>query len=74
LPCRLSYSYHCKDKYSSTSTYFQVNVYSFLKKTHQHHYQIPNNLKQPNMATTVYVKNIALGTEDKEIREFFSFW
>jgi len=25
------------------------------------------------MATTVYVKNIALDTEDKEIREFFSF-
>ncbi len=27
-----------------------------------------------NMATTVYVKNIGANTEDKEIRDFFSFW
>jgi len=26
------------------------------------------------MATTVYVKNIGANTEDKEIRDFFSFW
>lgn len=25
-------------------------------------------------ATTVYVKNISEKTEDKEIRDFFSFW
>lgn len=25
-------------------------------------------------ATTVYVKNISAETEDKEIRDFFSFW
>jgi len=26
------------------------------------------------MATTVFVKNIAPKTEDKEIKDFFSFW
>lgn len=27
-----------------------------------------------NMATTVYVKNVGSQTDDKEIKDFFSFW
>jgi hypothetical protein len=37
---------------------------------HQHNY----TLASVNMATTVHVKNIGAQTEDKEIKDFFSFW
>ena len=48
----------------------------FILSPQHHHLASPTSNRQQTatMATTVHVQNIGLKTEDKEIRDFFTFW